>query len=153
MRGLGGGYTQLLLDGERVPPGFSLETLSPEQIERIEILRAPTAETGARAIAGTINIITREGFTKKLNDLKLGLEHENGVTRPSLNWVRNFKLGERWNANFSHRRDGGPRQRQPRRDRTAQPGHRPGAAAPGADHLQPGAAPAHHAGHAAAMAG
>jgi iron complex outermembrane receptor protein len=101
MRGLGGGYTQLLLDGERVPPGFSLETLSPEQIERIEILRAPTAETGARAIAGTINIITREGFTKRLNDLKLGLEHENGVTRPTLNWVRNLQLDERWNANLS----------------------------------------------------
>ena len=64
MRGLGSGYTQILLDGQRVPPGFSLDsTRSPEQIERIEILRAPTAETGARAIAGTINIITREGFS------------------------------------------------------------------------------------------
>ena len=47
MRGLGGGYTQILVDGERVPRGFSLDDLSPEQIERIEILRAPTAETGA----------------------------------------------------------------------------------------------------------
>ena len=47
MRGLGNGYTQILIDGERVPRGFSLDDLSPEQIERIEILRAPTAETGA----------------------------------------------------------------------------------------------------------
>ena len=39
--------------------------LTPDQIERIEILRAPTAETGARAIAGTINIITREGYTRR----------------------------------------------------------------------------------------
>ena len=62
LRGLGSGYTQILLDGERVPPGFSLDSLAPDQIERIEILRAPTAETGARAIAGTINIITREGY-------------------------------------------------------------------------------------------
>jgi outer membrane receptor for ferrienterochelin and colicins len=73
MRGLGGGYTQILIDGQRVPPGFSLESLTPDQIERIEILRAPTAETGARAIGGTINIITREGFKRRINDLRLGV--------------------------------------------------------------------------------
>ena len=72
MRGLGGGFTQLLIDGQRLPPGFSLDSLTPEQIDRIEVLRAPTAETGARAIAGTINIITREGFKKRLNDWRIG---------------------------------------------------------------------------------
>jgi iron complex outermembrane receptor protein len=61
MRGLGSGYTQILLDGERVPPGFSIDSLTPEQVEKIEIMRAPTAETGARAIAGTLNIVLREG--------------------------------------------------------------------------------------------
>src|SRR5205085_11847645 len=30
MRGLGNGHTQILLDGERVPPGFSLDSLSPD---------------------------------------------------------------------------------------------------------------------------
>jgi outer membrane receptor for ferrienterochelin and colicins len=89
MRGLGGGFTQLLIDGQRVPPGFSLESLTPEQIERIEILRAPTAETGARAIAGTINIITREGFRRRLNDLRLGLAIENGEITPGLFWTHN----------------------------------------------------------------
>ena len=92
MRGLGNGYTQILLDGERVPPGFSLDSLAPEQIERIEILRAPTAETGARAIAGTINIITREGFTKKLNDLRLTLGGENDRLQPAASWSRNDTL-------------------------------------------------------------
>ncbi len=89
MRGLGSGYTQILLDGERVPPGFSLDSLTPEQIERIEILRAPTAETGVRAIAGTINIVTREGFRKLINDLKLGVELDNGELSPRLSWTRN----------------------------------------------------------------
>jgi outer membrane receptor for ferrienterochelin and colicins len=93
MRGLGGGYTQILLDSERVPPGFSLDSLTPEQIERIEILRAPTAETGTRAIAGTINIITREGFRKRINDLKPGLAIEGGQATPSLSWTRNESLG------------------------------------------------------------
>ena len=56
MRGMGNGYTQILIDGDRIPRGFAIDQISPDQIERIEILRAPTAETGARAIAGTINI-------------------------------------------------------------------------------------------------
>ena len=93
MRGLGNGYTQILLDGDRVPPGFSLDSLTPEQIERIEILRAPTAETGARAIAGTINIITREGYRKYINDLRLGLGFENGNLQPGLSWTRNDSAG------------------------------------------------------------
>ncbi len=89
MRGLGGGFTQLMIDGQRVQPGFSLESLTPEQIERIEILRAPTAETGARAIAGTINIITREGFRRRLNDFRVGLSVENGQVTPGLFWTHN----------------------------------------------------------------
>ncbi len=100
MRGLGNGYTQILLDGERVPRGFSLDDLSPDQIERIEILRAPTAETGARAIAGTINIITRGGYSKHVNTVNLGLGMENGHTQPGASWSRNDKVG-RLIYNFS----------------------------------------------------
>jgi outer membrane receptor for ferrienterochelin and colicins len=93
MRGLGGGFTQLLIDGQRMPPGFSLENLTPEQVERIEILRAPTAETGARAIAGTINIITREGFKVRLNDLRVGTFYENGQPSPGIHWSHNNTSG------------------------------------------------------------
>ena len=93
MRGLGNGYTQILLDGQRIPPGFSLDSLTPEQVERIEILRAPTAETGARAIAGTINIITREGFVKHINDLRLTAAVENGRLQPNVSWSRNDGVG------------------------------------------------------------
>jgi iron complex outermembrane receptor protein len=102
MRGLGSGYTQILLDGQRIPPGFSLDSLTPEQIERIEILRAPTAETGARAIAGTINIITREGFSKRVNDLRLSAALENNRVRPSVSWTRNDALGAlTWNTSLT----------------------------------------------------
>ncbi|MEP6739012.1 MAG: TonB-dependent receptor [Caldimonas sp.] len=93
LRGLGNGYTQILLDGERIPPGFSLDSLTPDQIERIEILRAPTAETGARAIAGTINIITRGGYTKRVNDVRVTAGYENGSVQPSVSWTRNFVSG------------------------------------------------------------
>jgi outer membrane receptor for ferrienterochelin and colicins len=91
MRGLGNGYTQILLDGERMPPGFSIDQLTPEQIERIEILRAPTAETGARAIAGTINIVLREGRRGVPDDLKLTASSEHGHTSSQVNWVHNLK--------------------------------------------------------------
>ena len=94
MRGLGGGYTQILIDGERVARGFSLDDLSPEEVERIEILRAPTAETGARAIAGTINIVTRGGYRKQVNTLKLGVGLENGHAAPNVAWSRNDSVGD-----------------------------------------------------------
>jgi len=100
LRGMGGGFTQILLDGERVPPGFSLDSIPPEQIERIEILRAPTAETGARAIAGTINIVLREGYRKKLNDINVGMQWEGGQRTPSGSWTRNDTHGD-WIVNTS----------------------------------------------------
>ena len=91
MRGLGGGYTQILLDGERMPPGFSVDSLTPEQVERIEILRAPTAETGAQAIAGTINIVLREGQKTNPDDLTITRSQEHGQGSNQLNWVHNLK--------------------------------------------------------------
>jgi outer membrane receptor for ferrienterochelin and colicins len=100
LRGMGGGFTQILIDGERIAPGFSLESIPPEQIERIEILRAPTAETGARAIAGAINIVLREGFRRKVNDVNLGLQFEHGTVSPNLGWTRNDTVGD-WIVNSS----------------------------------------------------
>jgi outer membrane receptor for ferrienterochelin and colicins len=94
MRGLGGGYTQILVNGERVGPGFSLDTLTPEQVERIEILRSPTAETGAQAVAGTINIVLREDVRKRLNNVQLTVTHEDGGLQPNLGWTRADQLGD-----------------------------------------------------------
>lgn len=106
MRGMGGGFTQILIDGQRIPPGFSLEQLSPEQVERIEILRAPTAETGARAIAGTINIILREPLRQTNNDLRGGVSVERGKLSPDLGWTRNdtFSANGTYNITASARR-------------------------------------------------
>jgi outer membrane receptor protein involved in Fe transport len=74
--GLGNGYTQVLVNGEPVPPEFSIDSLQPSQIERIEILRAPTADLGARGITGTINIILRKSAAAARRNVKLtgGLE-------------------------------------------------------------------------------
>ncbi|TAG49031.1 MAG: TonB-dependent receptor [Betaproteobacteria bacterium] len=94
MRGMGGGFTQILLDGQRIPPGFSIEQITPEQVDRIEILRAPTAETGARAIAGTINIILREPIRQTNNELKAEVREERSKFSPNASWTRNGTLSE-----------------------------------------------------------
>ncbi|WP_077035197.1 TonB-dependent siderophore receptor [Pelomonas sp. KK5] len=98
MRGMGSGYTQILVNGERMPPGFSLDQLPPDQIERIEVMRAPTAEHGARAIAGTINIVLREALQKYSNDLRLAVSEERGQLRPNIGWTRNDKFGDNGGA-------------------------------------------------------
>lgn len=104
MRGMGSGYTQILINGERAPGGFSFDQLSPDLIERIEVLRAPTAETGARAVAGTINIILREDVKKRLNSLKVAVGHEDHGWQPSVSWSRAEQIesfGYTFNANLS----------------------------------------------------
>lgn len=78
MRGLGGDYTQVLVDGEASPPGFSIDTLAPDAIERIEIMRAATAEFSTQSIAGTINIVLKRAVKAAQRDLELGLSHGGG---------------------------------------------------------------------------
>lgn len=101
MRGMGGGFTQILIDGQRIPPGFNIEEITPDQVERIEILRAPTAETGARAIAGTINIILREPLRQTSNEVKIGAQEERGKFSPSASWSGNGTIGETGTYNLS----------------------------------------------------
>ena len=93
MRGMGGGFTQILVNGERMAPGFSIDQISPDQLERIEIQRAPTAETGARAVAGTINIILREPLAKKLHELRVQVGGDHGEPQGNVTWTRNDSLG------------------------------------------------------------
>jgi iron complex outermembrane receptor protein len=71
LRGLGGGYTQILLNGEPAPPGFSMDMLAPADIERIEVIKGPTAEFGG--VAGTINIILRRAPRLKQTELRQSL--------------------------------------------------------------------------------
>ena len=80
MRGLGSGYTQIPARRRARAAGFSIDSMDPDQVERIEILRAPTAETGARAIAGTINIVTREGYRSATTTRKVGAAGNDEVT-------------------------------------------------------------------------
>ena len=94
MRGLGNGYTQILLNGERPPRGFSLDSLSPDQIERIEVYRAPVAEFSTQAIAGTINIVLREDFQQKQTQIRLADSIELGKHEPGISFTHPGKAGD-----------------------------------------------------------
>lgn len=67
------GYTQLLLDGVPPPNGKGVLDLELSQVQRIEIIKSATAETGALGIAGTINIVSRRIDPRAAQQLRLNL--------------------------------------------------------------------------------
>jgi outer membrane receptor protein involved in Fe transport len=70
LRGLGHGYTRILLNGLPAPPGFSMDALLPGTVERIEVQRVPTAD--AQGVAGTINIILRSTAASSGRTMQIG---------------------------------------------------------------------------------
>lgn len=84
MRGLGAGYVSILINGEPTAQGFSLDSISPTLIERIEVLRSPVADKSAQAIAGTINIILKQAIRPGQKDLKVMAGRQQGLTIGSL---------------------------------------------------------------------
>jgi outer membrane receptor for ferrienterochelin and colicins len=91
MRGLGSGYTLILINGDPAPPGFQFDQLSPSQVERVEVTRGPTADQSTQAVAGAINIILKDAPKVSQRDLRLGLGYSAVRPTPSLN----FTYGER----------------------------------------------------------
>ena len=92
MRGLGGDYVSILLDGVPAPAGFSLESLEPGMIERIEIGRVATAETSSQAVAGSINVILRRA-SADTTEIKAGSALIAGYAAPQLLAQHSARLG------------------------------------------------------------
>lgn len=91
LRGLGGGYTQILLNGEPAPPGFAMDQLAPADIERIEVIKGPTAEFGG--VAGTINIILRRAPRLKQTELRLSLGYRTLAPQGSTSVSHGDRIG------------------------------------------------------------
>lgn len=83
LRGLGGGYTQILIDGQPSPANFDIATLSPELIERVEIQRSAQVDASAQSVAGSINIILRKATGAPRSTAKLGADRQAGQTSPT----------------------------------------------------------------------
>lgn len=92
MRGLGSGYTLVLINGDPAPPGFALDQLDPAQVERIEVTKGPTANQSAQAVAGAINIVLKEAPKVSQRDLRLGMGYT--YERPTVSG--SLTIGEKW---------------------------------------------------------
>lgn len=90
MRGLDAGYTQILIDGERVPGAgvdrsFFVDRIPAELIERVEVVRSSSANRSGDAVAGAINIVLRDAYTLDGGYLRAGgLYYSDGEWAPSL---------------------------------------------------------------------
>lgn len=78
MRGLGGGYTQVLINGRKVPGAgddrsFWVDRIPAEMVERVEILRSNSANRSGDAVAGAINIILKEAYSFDGTYVRAGL--------------------------------------------------------------------------------
>ena len=77
LRGLDPGYTQILINGNRVPGAgfdrsFFVDRIPAELVDRIEIVRSSSADRGGDAIAGALNIVLRDGYSLDGGYLRLG---------------------------------------------------------------------------------
>ncbi|MXO71562.1 TonB-dependent receptor plug domain-containing protein [Alteraurantiacibacter buctensis] len=90
LRGLDPGYTQILINGDRVPGSnadrsFFLDRVPAELIERVEIVRSSTARRTGDAVAGTINIELRDGLSLDGGYMRAGgLYFNDGEIKPSV---------------------------------------------------------------------
>jgi outer membrane receptor for ferrienterochelin and colicins len=87
LRGMGG-YTQILINGQKAATGFDLDSLTPEMIERVEILRTVTADLSSEGIAGTLNLVLKRSARSDASHLTAGWAWSDGYHSPSLSWRR-----------------------------------------------------------------
>jgi outer membrane receptor for ferrienterochelin and colicins len=118
--GLGGGYTQVLLNGEPLPRGVALDSIALDSIERVEILRGSAVQS-SQAIAGSINLVTRRPAAQAQHSLQLSAASSWGrpQTSATLNLggsaaATTWGLGvvassesQRWPATFEQERRAG----------------------------------------------
>lgn len=80
--GLGEGYTQVLLNGEPLPRGVSLDSIALDSLERVEIVRGSSVQS-AQAIAGTINLVTRRPTVRTTREVRLRAATQSGHPQAS----------------------------------------------------------------------
>lgn len=99
LRGLPPGYTQILINGERVPGSnadrsFFLDRIPAELLSRVEIVRSSSARRTGDAVAGTLNIVLRDGLQLDGGYVRLGgLHYDDGELDPSFGAVWGGQVG------------------------------------------------------------
>jgi iron complex outermembrane recepter protein len=99
LRGLDPGYTQILINGDKVPGSnvdrsFFLDRIPAELIKQVEIVRSSSARRTGDAVAGTLNIVLRDGYQLDGGYVRAGgLRFDDGEIKPSLGAVWGGALG------------------------------------------------------------
>jgi outer membrane receptor protein involved in Fe transport len=100
LRGLDPGYTQVLINGKKVPGSgadrsFLVDRIPAELVDRIEIVRSASANRSGDAVAGAINIVLRDAYEFDGSYVRAGvLTFGDGEIKPTLGAVTSLKLGE-----------------------------------------------------------
>ncbi len=99
LRGLDPGYTQILINGEKVPGSnvdrsFFLDRIPAELLKQVEIVRSSSARRTGDAVAGTLNIVLRDAFTLDGGYFRAGgLGFDDGEIKPTAGFYYGGKLG------------------------------------------------------------
>lgn len=80
LRGLDPGYTQILINGKKVPGAgndrsFFVDRIPAELVERIEIVRSTSANRSGDAVAGALNIVLRDAYQFDGRYVRAGAMH------------------------------------------------------------------------------
>ena len=102
LRGLGGGYTQVLINGKKVPGAgddrsFYVDRIPAEMVDHIEVKRSASANRSGDAMAGAINIVLRDAYEFTGSYIRVGVNRwYDGETNPTFGVVTSFQaLGGR----------------------------------------------------------
>lgn len=99
LRGLDPAYTQILIDGERVPGAgvdrsFFVDRIPAELIERVEIVRSGSANRSGDAVAGAVNIVLRDAYSIDGGYLRAGgILLDDGEVKPTVGAVWGGEVG------------------------------------------------------------
>jgi len=108
LRGLGGGYTQVLINGKQVPGAgddrsFYVDRIPAEMVDHIEIKRSASANRSGDAVAGAINIVLRDAYVFTGSYIRVGVNRwYDGEVNPTFGAVTSFEaLGGHLLAGFN----------------------------------------------------
>jgi iron complex outermembrane receptor protein len=115
VRGMDKGYTEILIDGEPVATGtkerqIQVDRIPLDMVERVELIRAPSAGMPNEGLMGTINIVLRDApdtriasarlvtgriFGEKTDKDSWNLSGQYGNATGDVRWLLNAAVGQR----------------------------------------------------------
>ncbi len=114
LRGIGTEYTQVLVNGRRITGGTNdntvvVDRIPSELVERIEIIRSPSADIDSQGIGGTLNVVLKDGAELTGGVYRLGVYSLDGEYVPSAflsygdstdrtDWNMSLNYQERFNS-------------------------------------------------------